>query len=70
MLNYIPCHTYGGVEVVNFMHWALHSQGMRPQYPLARRLDVMAKRKIPCSCWESSLSDPALSLVTILSELI
>jgi hypothetical protein len=32
-------------------------------------LDVVAKRKIPCPCWESSPGHPARSLVTVVTEL-
>jgi len=32
-------------------------------------VDMMAKRKHPCPCWESNPGYPACSLVTTLAEL-
>jgi hypothetical protein len=32
-------------------------------------LDTVAKRKIPCPCWELNTGRPARGLVTILTEL-
>jgi len=33
-------------------------------------LDAVAKRKLPCLCWESNLGHLARSLVTVLTEVM
>jgi hypothetical protein len=59
--------------VVSFMPWQLYIWGKNLWYPLDRRLggpqcqSGHCGKKIPFPCWESNLSCPASTLVTILT---